>query len=337
MCEVNYNIQIDKLCHNLQLGDITAEPQALSGGLLHKMFDVHTTKDRYAVKALNPLIMKRPPAKQNVIDSEIIASIAAKHIPAAAAIKFGGNALQELDNQYYLIFKWVDGRSLKQDEIRPDHCLKMGVLLGNLHWVDFSESGIENQNTCEEKQIDWSSFLKKGQEQGAEWAGLLCDSLNQLNDWLKRYNISAKKLMRGQLISHKDMDSKNVLWQHDEPLIIDWEAAGYINPMKDLVETALYFAEDLNGAIDKNRLLAFIDGYKQITGKFYADWDAVLDNSFIGRLEWLEYSLKRSLNLECSSKDEQQMGTEQTVSTLKALTQYSEMIPKIKAWIEESE
>lgn len=91
MNEIRYNLQFDKLCSSLKLGELTSEPSAISGGLLHKMFAVETTQGKYAIKALNPQIMLRPPAMRNIIDSELVANIAAGRIPALAAKIFNGN------------------------------------------------------------------------------------------------------------------------------------------------------------------------------------------------------------------------------------------------------
>lgn len=51
--------QIEKLCR-LLLGEIMGEPVPVPGGLLHSMYRVETKQGRYAVKALNPEIMRRP-------------------------------------------------------------------------------------------------------------------------------------------------------------------------------------------------------------------------------------------------------------------------------------
>jgi hypothetical protein len=36
----------------------------------------------------------------------------------------------------------------------------------------------------------------------------------------------------------------------------------------------------------------------------------ILTNGYLGKLDWLEYSLKRSLWIECTDENEQQSGTE---------------------------
>lgn len=41
MEDVNYNIQFERLCNDLILGDMIDEPKEVSGGLLHRMYSVN--------------------------------------------------------------------------------------------------------------------------------------------------------------------------------------------------------------------------------------------------------------------------------------------------------
>ncbi|MBQ6024813.1 MAG: hypothetical protein IJL20_04275 [Lachnospiraceae bacterium] len=52
--------RIFKLIGSYNLGDIKGDILPVSGGLMHKMFKVQTSTGIYAVKYLNPEIMKRP-------------------------------------------------------------------------------------------------------------------------------------------------------------------------------------------------------------------------------------------------------------------------------------
>ena len=61
---------IEKLCSHCQLGQMIGEPRAVSGGLMHRMYRVSTNKGVYAIKQLNPDIMKRSKALGNMIFSE---------------------------------------------------------------------------------------------------------------------------------------------------------------------------------------------------------------------------------------------------------------------------
>ncbi|MNI61226.1 hypothetical protein D3C73_1164870 [compost metagenome] len=56
----------------------------------------------------------------------------------------------------------------------------------------------------------------------------------------------------------------------------------------------------------------------------------VLVTGFQSKLDWLEYSLKRSLRIECSSDEEQQMGTSQVTGTIYSIVRYAEMISELE-------
>ena len=104
MSDNQYNLQFEKLCNVLQLGEIAGEPEALIGGLLHRMYAVKTTQGKYAIKVLNAQIMARPKAMHDIINGEKIAGIAANNISTLTAKKINDTIVHEIDNQFYLVF-----------------------------------------------------------------------------------------------------------------------------------------------------------------------------------------------------------------------------------------
>lgn len=334
MNTLQYNLDLEKLCLTLQLGKLFSNPKVLTGGLLHKMYAVETTQGKYAIKALNPQIMSRPAALQNYINSEKIAKVAANNLPALPARQFNGTSLQHLDGQYYLIFDWVDGRSLKANEINTDHCNKMGTILADIHMTDFSVLNISKDPTKAAEPTKWNDYLQQGQINKANWINSIQETIDLLYDWTIKANNAAQQLASNTVISHLDLDSKNVIWNHDTPILIDWEASGHINPMQSMTETAIYWSENESGVLDQDRFSAFIRGYKGRFGPIQANWRMVLENGFLGILGWLEYNLKRSLWIECADKQEQQLGTEQVTETIGALKRYAARISEVERWLD---
>lgn len=333
MDDVKYNLQFEKLCETLNLGEVLGIPEAISGGLLHRMHAVETIRGKYAVKALNPNIMLRPTAMRHYIDSEQIAFIAANSIPALPARRFKGSFMQKIDNQYYILFDWVEGKTLKPNEINTTHCEKIGTILAEIHMMDFSGLEINKKRSDKLKLTDWNYYLQKGQEKNAVWVSLLSETIDKIYEWNTQTNESAELLASDMVISHRDLDPKNVMWSRDNPLIIDWESAGYTNPMQELIEAAVYWSENEVGGIDKEKFLAFMSGYKKRRGNLQAAWRTVLENGFSGKLGWLEYSLKRSLWMDCTDEIEQQLGTSQVTETINSIIRYADMIPEIEDWI----
>jgi thiamine kinase-like enzyme len=161
----------------------------------------------------------------------------------------------------------------------------------------------------------------------------LQEIIDNLYEWNVRANQSVIRLESELVISHRDLEPKNVIWSLKDPVIIDWESAGYINPMQDLIETAIYWARDGKGSLDRDRFLAFINGYKMKYGKIQANWEMVLESGYLGKLGWLEYSLKRSLLIECTDEEEQQAGTVQVTGTINDIRRYSTTISEIEMWL----
>ncbi|KOP67372.1 aminoglycoside phosphotransferase [Bacillus sp. FJAT-18019] len=332
--DYQYNLQFGKLCSMLDIGDIIKTPKAISGGLLHRMFAIETSKGKYAVKALNPQIMARPTAENNYIMSEKIANIASKHIPAQPANIYNGTFLQNIDNQFYLVFDWGEGQSLKPRESTTVHCRMIGSMLAEIHLTDFSQIDDKNENSNVIKEIDWNFYLNKGRENDSNWVNHFYDHIENLFLWNDRAQKSSFMLGGESVFSHRDLDPKNVMWIRNNPIIIDWESAGSINPSHDLIESALYWSINESARIDKEKFHAFVSGYQQRFGNINADWRLALELGYSSKLEWLEYSLKRSLGMECNDESEQEMGTIHVTETINALKGYDEMMPELIAWLE---
>ena len=82
-----YPQQFLDICQRWDLGELVAEPRHVTGGLLHRMLMLETTKGTFAAKFLEPEIMRRPGVLQNLLLSEEVAR-AMEHadIPAVPAL-----------------------------------------------------------------------------------------------------------------------------------------------------------------------------------------------------------------------------------------------------------
>lgn len=330
MGDISYIDKIEKLAKHMNIGKVLIVPKPVSGGLLHKMYLVETTAGKYAVKALNPQIMKRPNVIRNYINSERIAKKLSEIVPALPALQINNNPVQYIDGQYFMVFEWLDGISLSQDEITSDHCRIMGNILASIHTADLTDLDITENVFTGGKQIDWNYYLDIGRKQSAPWAEVFNRNIKELYDWNLKSMKADMALHKDMVLSHRDMDSKNVLWNKEKPVLIDWESAGYVNPMKELIEVLMYWSGTGNNKVDEDRFKALLSGYKEKKEIHEANWSEALNSGYCGKLNWLEYSLKRSLKIECSDKQEQQLGTQQAFSTISELLNYTALIPTLK-------
>lgn len=293
--------RIAKLCRLCGMGEITSQPVPVSGGYLHRMFRMETVRGVFAVKALNPDIMTRPEALENMRNGERVnAEFGMQNAEFEVCPSLGGVA--EVDGTYFIAYEWVDGAAVYPPEITVEHCRIMGGVLGDIHSSGLEIPGMEPCSTLRQP-FDWS---------------LLAD--DRLPRWDAEALEGLRRLQEVQVISHRDLDPKNVMWQGMRPCIIDWEAAGYVNPWQELIELLNYWADD------EPRARAMIAAYGQRVELAHADWDAALSAGMDGMLGWLHYNLRRAAGLEGSSPRDREAGEQQTRATLAELEKYEERI-----------
>lgn len=328
-------MEIEKLMNTLHLGKLVEEPVAVSGGLLHKMYCVSTTDGIFAVKVLNSEIMKRADALSNMVNSERVAKAFGAIVPAIVSLEINQRQIQELEGNYYFVFPWIDGASVFPNEITPHHCEAIGDILGKMHRRNLLIEGIIPEEDSFE-MFDWETYLQQINElknSDEEWVLEYRESIQDIICWNQKACDSEKYLSERAVISHRDLDPKNVMWNGDKPYIIDWEAAGYVNPYQEFLEVVNYWADDGMGKLKKEKFDALTRAYCRYMDIKTVVWDEVFHGSYIGMLGWLEYNIKRALGIEASDEDERHLGEQQVLGTLRDLYSYQAKIEQLEEWL----
>lgn len=322
---------IDRLMQRLNLGALCAEPRRLEGGFLHTVYAVETTRGKFVVKHLNPAIMRRGEAVENFRRSEMAARRFAETIPAVVAIVFNGETLIRQESLYFQIFPFVPGRSLYPGRLKAYHCARVGELLGRIHTALCQTEFAPGFPQTRSIEISWQALVTAGKNETAPWAEELLAQQNRLYEWNHRAVTALETLNRQQIISHRDLDPKNILWDHAHPVIIDWEAAGRINPQQELIEALLHWTVNENGVVIADFARALLQNYRQFGAPTPLPWNIAADGGLASHLEWLAYNLGRSVGVGGASAEEQELAGEQVLQTLRELDSYDSAIEELAA------
>lgn len=310
---------LNKICSLYGLGTPVCQPVTLKGGYMHKMYSLFTEKGEYAVKLLNPYVMQRPDAMENYRTAEALEKkLEDNGIPILPAKVFGGRKMQETDGRYFYLFDRYGGRALKSREIKDLHCEKIGSLLAGIHKIDRRETVCE----YDEMSIDWDNYISLLESKNRELYQLLRENRTLLYESQDLRNAAVGKLPSVRSVCHNDMDSKNVLWKGSDCRIIDLECLSYSSPDMECYELALCWSGYEDCKIDFDKLDSFVNSYIKAGGIVQAAPE-VLYSSNHGRLEWLEYNVKRSLGTECS-EEEIEMGCTEVKDTVAHVIYYHE-------------
>ena len=326
--------KIIKICMAYGLGGVLAL-HPVAGGLLHKMYRVETASGVYALKVLNPEIMQRPHALQNTINSEKVAYALETVIPVVAAKEFDGAHVAEHDGTWFMVFDWLEGASVFAPEITVAHCAKIGELLGKIHAADVEIAGMEPEEEVRDV-FAWESLCEAWRmQEEPDYVGRLEDFLPELLK-LDADVVHALKISSfHKVISHRDLDPKNIMWQGNQPYIIDWEAAGYVNPFQELVEVINYWITETDGSCNYEKLATLMDAYRAYREIRFVDWDTVLLRSFDGMLGWLEYNMRRAAGVLENDEADREEGRKQVESTIAEIKRQKAQMAELRSWLYE--
>ena len=245
------------ICKTLSLGKLQTPVTAVSGGYMHKMYRMETAQDTYAVKLLNPSVMQRPDVFRNLHLAESLEQeLQNAHIPIVPAHIYNGEKMQCLQNQYYYVFDWLDGKALHDGAIKPQHCEIMGSILAQIHQIPCDAS----VPPSEVPNVDWDFYIAKSETDCPKIAKKLYVYRDLLYRRMENGARAIQNLPQETCISNGDMDSKNVLWQAGKPYLIDLESLSYGNPYTELFQLALCWAGYESCHLRYRRLEAFLRG-----------------------------------------------------------------------------
>ncbi|QSO52676.1 aminoglycoside phosphotransferase family protein [Alicyclobacillus curvatus] len=330
------NVKWGRICALLDIGVPVTTPHAVTGGLLHHMWQIVTDKGVFAVKVLNQEIMSRPGAKMNYRMSERVARRAHQNgITAVLAKTFGDDPWIEFDGDYFMAFDWVEGDTLRPDECTETHAFKIGSILYQLHQLKIAVDDIDVPAFSIPDET-WNLHVDEAREQGIDWGAPYEQFAHQLVTWGRRYAEAAQNIGTDYEISHRDLDPKNVIWTPElTPYLIDWESAGYVHATVELMEAAINWSRSKNGMLDKGRFQAMLSAYLKAGGRVEVKATNALWVTMGGMLGWLEYNMRRSLDERTFGREERELGRQEVKHTFQALTQLAESLPEYTSWVEE--
>lgn len=321
---------IKKLCHRLNLGQPHAGLTSIAGGFHHRVWRLETEHGLYAVKQLAPdsdLDDERVINHYNL--TEAVARAFAKcDIAVVSALQQGESSLQVIDSEAYLVYKWTDAVALEDGEVSTHHALSVARLLAKMHRADIQVPGVKSEFGEPTGEDDVDAVVRIAAQSGLEVAPSLNEHHPMLIRIARQYRAALPLLGKRQIISHGDLDQKNVLWDsNDNPVIIDWESAHEINPTREVISVALEWS-GITADFDRILYLQFIAAYTAAGGSITRDLAEAALHCVLGKwLDWLMYNIGRLVNLQ--NPKQRALGEEQIKFTLPVMVHLDHLVPAL--------
>lgn len=318
-------MNIEEFCKYFNLGKVKNIIK-LTGGLMHKMYKVEIENKTYAIKVLNHEVMKRKEALNNFVASETISNLASDNgITVANALKINDSYVVEYKNNYYMVFDFIEGHTLSDEEITIEHCRKIGSILASIHNLDYESINLKQDIREDHFYVDWEKYIKNDNFNKMSYKDLYLKNYHKYYSILKRSVERFNESNKIETICHRDMDPKNVMWVKDNPIIIDWESANMANPYRELIEDALCWSGFLSDNFDENKFKAVIEEYAK-ANNLEEDSFCTICGNLVGRFGWLEYNLKRSLGMKSNDPEEMLLAEKEVSKTIDEIERYLNLI-----------
>ena len=303
---------IIRLFESCGFGEVLPPVLPVQGGFMHRMFRVNTAGGSYAVKHLNPEIMKRPGVMDNYRRAEKLEQVLeGAGIPIVPAITVGGRKMQAMDGEYFYIFRWQNGRITDWFSISAGQCRQAGNIQGRIHALrPVYTAGTEPELS----RIDWAEYIREACRQGSVIAPLLKENETLLNDARDAMNSARLLLPAIECITDEDMDPKNVMWDNGRPVVIDLECLDYGNPVSHALQLSLQWSGITTCSLDPDKMTAFFEGYLEAYDNGFREYGKVLGLAYTW-IEWLEYNITRSLG-HCQDESERETGISEVRNTI---------------------
>jgi phosphotransferase family enzyme len=321
---------IEVLCSRLQLGQPLAAVSSLTGGFHHRVWKLPAANGCFVIKQLSA--DSDPGDAHTVRHYNVTEAVAEKFaqcgIAAVHALKYQGHYLQVLDNEGYLVYPWTDAVALAEGEVSIHHALAVARLLASMHEANIDVAGVESKLADATERADVEKMIGTSEEADPQMAAQLNEHRALLCRIAEQYRRALPRLGRRQIVSHGDLDQKNVLWDADDnAVIIDWESAHKMNPTQEVTSVALEWS-GITEDFDRHMFSQFVTAYTQSGGIITRDLFEAALHGVLGKwLDWLMYNIGRAVNLEEVRQHE--LGEQQVSFILPVMVRLDGLVPEL--------
>ena len=323
---------IERLCSLFDLGAPREKPSRVAGGFHHCMWRLETQGGCFAVKQLaDDMDMNDAATVAQINATEVTAcEFSRRDVPALHSLHVDRQHLQLLDDIGYLVYPWTDAGACHRNGIDEHHAVIVAQMLAHMHRsdIDVPELGdVPAFPVTAERVID---LVQLARQRNVRYSDILENRLEDLLRIVALHAPALECLARHQVISHGDLDHKNVLWDEaGEPLLIDWESARRLNPTYELLLEALDWG-GITAHFDARPFTIILQAYVDAGGVIAADMIPAVSDAIQGAwVSWLLYNVGRAVGLKDSRQ--RAIGSGQVDVALSALLRMEKQKDRLTA------
>ncbi len=198
------------------------------------------------------------------------------------------------------LHRWCRGRPLPAAPVDPEIATWAGKTLATLHGLrvrvkDRSLFPVPNTDTADR----WPVLLDAAGRAGASWAGQLAQVAGAVSVIAELTRAGGHR-PEEEVMTHGDIDQKNIVVTSTGPVLCDWDAAAPMVPRRELADVALSMGcwERFDLAREVAR------SYRDASGEEQLIEPADLGQALGSSLDWVAFNVERAIGLRPASPEE---------------------------------
>ena len=294
-------VHIERLCSLLDLGTFQETVSRVPGGFHHCMWRLETNSGCFAVKQLaEDMDMQDAATVAQINATEVTAAeFSRQGIPALYSLDVDRQHLHLIDGVGYLVYPWTNASACHRNGIEEHHAVIVASTLAHIHRSDINVPELRDVPAfpvTSERVID---LVQLARQRNVRYSDILEDRLDDLLRIVELHGPALQLLEGQQVISHGDLDHKNILWDEaGEPLLIDWESARRLNPTYELLLEALDWG-GITANFDARPFTTILRAYVDAGGLIAEDMIPASSDAIQGAwVSWLLYNVGRAVGLK---------------------------------------
>ena len=234
-----------------------------------------------------------------------------------------------LGQQGYLLYPWVEGKTLSRCEVSLSHASIIAKILAKIHAMKIDLPHLRQLRFDRHSTESLNTLFIQVIKQQLPYAHKMRQLQSQIHAANQAYHSVIPLLEKDTVLTHGDLDQMNVIWSKDnQSSIVDWETARYINQTRDVVRTCLSWSGFGGDDFSFDHYQFMINHYLNFGGRLnLAHVRPALISVYGSMINWLTYNIHLSIGEKsCMIKVR---CTEEIFMTLKAFSVLNESLPDL--------
>ncbi len=202
------------------------------------------------------------------------------------------------------VHHWVSGRRPAPGPVSESVARWAGRTLASLHALSVPTSDrtlFPGHDTVTADR--WPELVELSERLGASWSTQLAEAIDTVAAMAALARTTVPR-PEAEVMSHGDLDQKNVIIAAVGPVLCDWDVCAPQVPIRELADVALAMADWTRFDIAR----AAVGSYRAVGGTDAAIQPADLGPQLMAGLDWIAFNVERALGIRPATAQEVALG-----------------------------